>query len=454
MNFKIFRSKLVKTFRFEKVKTEDEVVEGVVEEVVEEVAEKVVEEVAEDVVEEDVEEVVDEVEEHSQAIENAPEKCIEKLDPQDSAVLLEVNVDKEIIYMEDEDEDDDRPHIRCFLMDEKCLVLKYLDKNTDIIEPQTMEFAEVMTNKVMHEDDITLKTKVDKRFTTYWLYNKAKLDRKELSVTINSLTKEHLDHFIELSVTINSLTKDHILLICSGLHPHLAIDENNHNKMYSEQIFHTKTKRFISMHPTSVFYHKPKIMLNLVNEDEDDTQVKTKTVHAPSPKDEVVEGVVEEVVEKVVEEVEDISQAVEVAPEKCIEKLDLQDSAVLLKANVGKEIVCEEGEDEDDDRPHIRCCLMDEKCLVLKYLDKNTDFIEPRTVEFAEVMTNKVMHEEDLTLKKRKSTKSLLHIGCTIKQKLYKIKLDHRELSVTVNSLTEDHMDRFIALNVPYSTDF
>ncbi|KAJ3378670.1 hypothetical protein HDU92_007242 [Lobulomyces angularis] len=183
--------------------------------------------------------------------------------------------------------------------------------------------------------------------------------------------------------------------------------------------------------------------------------------------DEVVEGVVEEVVEKVVEEVEDISQAVEVAPEKCIEKLDLQDSAVLLEANVGKEIVCEEGEDEDDDSPHIRCCLMDEKCLVLKYLDKNTDFIEPRTVEFAEVMTNKVMHEDDLTLKTKVDKKFTTYwlynktkVNCfgilklNMKTRLYKIKLDHRELSVTVNSLTEDHMDRFIALNVPYSTDF
>ncbi|KAJ3378304.1 DEAH (Asp-Glu-Ala-His) box polypeptide 34, partial [Lobulomyces angularis] len=84
------------------------------------------------------------------------------------------------------------------------------------------------------------------------------------------------------------------LIICSGLYPHFAIaDENNHNKMYSEQIFHTKTKRFISMHPTSVFYYKPEIIFNCPNEDEtnvieeerNDTEVETlKTIHAPSPK--------------------------------------------------------------------------------------------------------------------------------------------------------------------------
>ncbi|KAJ3022102.1 DEAH (Asp-Glu-Ala-His) box polypeptide 34 [Thoreauomyces humboldtii] len=48
------------------------------------------------------------------------------------------------------------------------------------------------------------------------------------------------------------------IIICSGLYPHLAIpDDANHLRNNREQIFHTKAKRFVSMHPSSVFFVSP-----------------------------------------------------------------------------------------------------------------------------------------------------------------------------------------------------
>ncbi|KAJ1557203.1 DEAH (Asp-Glu-Ala-His) box polypeptide 34 [Nowakowskiella sp. JEL0078] len=51
------------------------------------------------------------------------------------------------------------------------------------------------------------------------------------------------------------------LIICAGLYPHLAFsDEANYAKRPTEQVFHTKTKRFVMMHPTSVFTYKPELL--------------------------------------------------------------------------------------------------------------------------------------------------------------------------------------------------
>ncbi|KAI9351976.1 hypothetical protein BDR26DRAFT_318605 [Obelidium mucronatum] len=51
------------------------------------------------------------------------------------------------------------------------------------------------------------------------------------------------------------------LVICSGLYPHIAIaDDANAYRPASEQIYHTKTKRFVKMLPTSVFCVKPELL--------------------------------------------------------------------------------------------------------------------------------------------------------------------------------------------------
>ncbi|KAI9091260.1 P-loop containing nucleoside triphosphate hydrolase protein [Phlyctochytrium arcticum] len=51
------------------------------------------------------------------------------------------------------------------------------------------------------------------------------------------------------------------LIICSGLYPHLASpDEANHARKLTDQVFHTRSKRFVSMHPASVFTSKPELI--------------------------------------------------------------------------------------------------------------------------------------------------------------------------------------------------
>ncbi|XP_013379582.1 probable ATP-dependent RNA helicase DHX34, partial [Lingula anatina] len=51
------------------------------------------------------------------------------------------------------------------------------------------------------------------------------------------------------------------LILCSGLYPQVAIaDECNSYKADSEQAFHTKSKPFVVIHPTSVFSYKPEVL--------------------------------------------------------------------------------------------------------------------------------------------------------------------------------------------------
>ncbi|TPX59428.1 hypothetical protein PhCBS80983_g02487 [Powellomyces hirtus] len=51
------------------------------------------------------------------------------------------------------------------------------------------------------------------------------------------------------------------LIICSGLYPHQAVpDDTNHTRDVREQLFHTRSKRFVTMHPTSIFYDKPELV--------------------------------------------------------------------------------------------------------------------------------------------------------------------------------------------------
>ncbi|CAF3706816.1 unnamed protein product, partial [Rotaria sp. Silwood1] len=52
------------------------------------------------------------------------------------------------------------------------------------------------------------------------------------------------------------------LILCSGLYPQIAIaDEFNNYKRDCDQFFHTKTKQFVVLHPTSVFTYDPDTLL-------------------------------------------------------------------------------------------------------------------------------------------------------------------------------------------------
>ncbi|CAF0816955.1 unnamed protein product [Adineta ricciae] len=52
------------------------------------------------------------------------------------------------------------------------------------------------------------------------------------------------------------------LILCSGLYPQVAIaDEFNNYKRDCDQFFHTKTKQFVVLHPTSVFTYDPDTLL-------------------------------------------------------------------------------------------------------------------------------------------------------------------------------------------------
>lgn len=51
------------------------------------------------------------------------------------------------------------------------------------------------------------------------------------------------------------------IILCSGLYPQVAIsDECNTFKPNSEQVFHTKRKGFLLLHPTSVFFSQPDLL--------------------------------------------------------------------------------------------------------------------------------------------------------------------------------------------------
>ena len=52
------------------------------------------------------------------------------------------------------------------------------------------------------------------------------------------------------------------IILCSGLYPNLAVaDEGNSGKRDSEQLFHSQSKQFLLIHPTSVFATCPDILL-------------------------------------------------------------------------------------------------------------------------------------------------------------------------------------------------
>ena len=58
------------------------------------------------------------------------------------------------------------------------------------------------------------------------------------------------------------------LVLSSGLYPQIALpDETNPWRKQSEQIFHTKDKQFLMLHPTSVYFLQPDFLESLYNTD-------------------------------------------------------------------------------------------------------------------------------------------------------------------------------------------
>ncbi|ORX45022.1 P-loop containing nucleoside triphosphate hydrolase protein [Piromyces finnis] len=80
------------------------------------------------------------------------------------------------------------------------------------------------------------------------------------------------------------------IIMCCGLYPNLAIsDSANPMRKDNEQIFHTKNKSFIYMHPTSIYYSKPELLhtkseeiikRNENGEDDDNTESKPTTLQS------------------------------------------------------------------------------------------------------------------------------------------------------------------------------
>ncbi|KAJ3119220.1 DEAH (Asp-Glu-Ala-His) box polypeptide 34 [Nowakowskiella sp. JEL0407] len=78
------------------------------------------------------------------------------------------------------------------------------------------------------------------------------------------------------------------LIICSGLYPNLAFsDEANFSRRATEQVFHTKNKRFVTMHPTSVFSYKPELLHG-------QQKLTTKTGESDQGKEETLESIQEQ----------------------------------------------------------------------------------------------------------------------------------------------------------------
>ncbi|KAJ3276596.1 DEAH (Asp-Glu-Ala-His) box polypeptide 34 [Terramyces sp. JEL0728] len=71
------------------------------------------------------------------------------------------------------------------------------------------------------------------------------------------------DLLIQSDVTLLSNREISVLklILCSGLYPNIAIsDENNFARGPTDQVFHTKNKRFLNILPTSVFAYQPELL--------------------------------------------------------------------------------------------------------------------------------------------------------------------------------------------------
>ncbi|KAJ3027787.1 UNVERIFIED_CONTAM: DEAH (Asp-Glu-Ala-His) box polypeptide 34 [Siphonaria sp. JEL0065] len=82
------------------------------------------------------------------------------------------------------------------------------------------------------------------------------------------------------------------LMICSGLYPHIAIaDDTNAFRPHSEQVYHTKNKRFVKMLPSSVFTVKPELLhaKEVISTTAPEDQQQQETLDSIRPKQELTE---------------------------------------------------------------------------------------------------------------------------------------------------------------------
>ena len=73
----------------------------------------------------------------------------------------------------------------------------------------------------------------------------------------NDISSLHQQQSDSQKMTLRDMTLLKVIL-CSGLYPQVAIaDEHNSFKRDSDQVFHTRSKGFVLLHPTSVFCNNP-----------------------------------------------------------------------------------------------------------------------------------------------------------------------------------------------------
>lgn len=88
------------------------------------------------------------------------------------------------------------------------------------------------------------------------------LDNEEPSINELEFSLKHDADTLLSRSDVNVLSSADVnlikLVLCSGLYPNIAIsDSANYARKLSEQAFHTNSKKFLSMHPTSVFSYSP-----------------------------------------------------------------------------------------------------------------------------------------------------------------------------------------------------
>lgn len=91
--------------------------------------------------------------------------------------------------------------------------------------------------------------------------NEATTDIRDLEFKLtHNLDKLQAGSTARRSFTLREINLLKIIL-CSGLYPNLAIpDEGNTGKRDSEQLFHSQSKQFLLVHPTSVFVTRPDLL--------------------------------------------------------------------------------------------------------------------------------------------------------------------------------------------------
>jgi len=76
----------------------------------------------------------------------------------------------------------------------------------------------------------------------------------------NDVTSLHQQQIESQKMTLRDMTLLKVIL-CSGLYPQIAIaDEHNSFKRDSDHVFHTHSKGFVLLHPTSVFCNNPEAL--------------------------------------------------------------------------------------------------------------------------------------------------------------------------------------------------